>query len=140
MLTCENRKLKKLALVLKLTELLKLRNKPFIYNILTSPSSSFWLHNVKRETRGEAGEISGKDVQFASDTCSFWSLYRQFFNNNKKSRKWNWGRCHEIVITDGLYLRSKNTFSINICKRIGYFYTGSAPEERSNLLFKINTV
>lgn len=56
----------------------------------------------------------GGNVQLVSGICSFWSLYRQFFN--KENRKCGLGRFHEIVITDVLYLRTKNIFSINICE------------------------
>lgn len=128
------KKLKKINWTFKIKKQISL----FIYNILwQASSSSFWLHNVKRETRGRQERISGKDVQSASDTCSFWSLYRQFFN--KKSRRWSWRRCHEIVITDGLYLRSKNTSSINICEQIGYFTQGQ--QQRRGIIFYIkNTV
>lgn len=51
----------------------------------------------------------GEDVQLVSGIYSFWSLYRQFFN--KENIKCGLGRFHEIVITDVLYLRTKNIYS-----------------------------
>lgn len=62
----------------------------------------------------------GEDVQLVSGICSFWSLYRQFFN--KENIKCGLGRFHEIVITDVLYLRTKNIFSINICEWMDVFH------------------
>lgn len=58
----------------------------------------------------------GEDVQLAQASALSGVFTGNFFN--KENRKCGLGRFHEIVITDVLYLRTKNIFSINICERM----------------------
>lgn len=45
---------------------------------------------------------------------------------NKENRKCSLGKCYEIVITDVLYLRTKNIFLINIRE-----WSGCFPQDQS---------
>lgn len=88
---------------------------------------------MKREARGREERIMGKDGQLTSGICSFWSLYRQFFN--KENRQRSLWRCQAVVITDVFYLRTKHILN----KYLGIdwkFPTGSEPLERCYHLFK----
>lgn len=80
------------------------------------PTVPFLAPCGEREATGREGRGSSLAKKSSSPRAPAPSLKGlkkwQFFN--KENRKRSLGRCQEIVITDVLYLRTKNIFSINI--------------------------